>query len=458
MTPIQLNKDLIKKFTISGPRYTSYPTAPQWEAFTPTDYEKVLNAYGQTNDALSLYIHIPFCHTMCYYCGCNVEIRRKNGSVGDSYVGYLAKEMALVTNAIQKKPNVKQLHLGGGTPNFLTADQLSTLMDHIKSHFNILPESEIAIEIDPRTVQTNQLETLKTLGFNRISMGIQDFDPKVQKAINRIQPLESIQSLMKDLRSLHFDNINMDLIYGLPHQSPSSFKTTIEEVISLKPERIALYSYAHVPWLKSHQCLIKEDDLPTADQKLEIFLQARKQFTSSRYKAIAMDHFACETDELATAFESGTLFRNFMGYTTKPANHFIGLGATSIGYVAGAFVQNVHQVSDYQKALDQGKLATQKGLTLSKDDLIRQSVIQDLMCKFTIKKATLDNRFGILFDQYFLDAKTHLDTCEKEGLIQQSESDIRLTELGKLFVRNICIGFDKYFRKSQSKQQYSKTI
>jgi oxygen-independent coproporphyrinogen-3 oxidase len=453
-----LTTELISKHTQPGPRYTSYPTAPEWKPLAPEAYKKALQKFGNSQKTLSLYIHIPFCNTMCYYCGCNVVIRKSKPEVGNEYLDYLEKEIRLVQSQMGKKSVLKQFHLGGGTPNFLSSDQLNRLMDIIHLHFDLDPEAEIAIEIDPRTVEPSQLQTLKQRGFNRISMGIQDFSAEVQAAINRIQPYDQVTALMTQLRALEFSSINMDLIYGLPHQTLSSFKETIEQVISLKPDRIALYSFAHIPWLKSHQKLIDPETLPLGKDKLDIFLQARGQFLDNGYDAIAMDHFALNTDELASAFKKGTLYRNFMGYTLKPADEYVGLGVTAIGLIEGTFSQNTPDLKTYYARLDENTLPTHKGLELSEDDLKRQWVIQELMCHFRVNKKQFETRFLVPFDTYFADETSHLNRCESEGLLTQSTEQITATELGRFFVRNIAMGFDWYLRQAEAHKRFSSTI
>ena len=303
MSTLVIDKKTIKKFDVAGPRYTSYPTAPEWTTdVNGRVYQQKLAEFGKTDKTLSIYIHIPFCRSMCYFCACNVVIRRPDEKYGAEYLDYVFKEIEIVARHIGKKNTVKQFHLGGGTPNFLTAEQLTLLFNKVAEHFKIDFNGEIAIEVDPRTVDFHKISTLKKLGFNRISMGIQDFDSKVQETINRIQPLEKVRELFGWCRDLKFHSVNCDLIYGLPYQTPESFYKTVKKVIDLRPDRIALYSFAHVPWLKKHQTKLDPGSLPTNDQKLDIFLQSRNQFLKNGYQAIAMDHFALEADEMARAF------------------------------------------------------------------------------------------------------------------------------------------------------------
>ena len=457
-SPIQLTADLIKKLDVPGPRYTSYPTAPEWTSeFTANDYISALNAFDVGRRSLSLYVHIPFCAKMCYYCGCNVVIRKSNVNVGDAYIDDLVREFSLVARQLSGKPVVRQLHWGGGTPNFLSVAQINRLMAEIQRFFTIDFSGEVAVEVDPRTVNADQIETFRNLGFNRVSMGIQDFNPEVQSAISRIQPFEAVRALFKQLRDLRFESVNVDLIYGLPLQTVRGFLSTVDQILALNPDRIALYSYAHVPWLKSHQKLISIDSLPDQNEKLDIFLNAREAFIKNGYSAIAMDHFAKPSDELAVAYNAGVLYRNFMGYTVKPADDYLGFGVSSIGNVSNRFVQNVKELDRYSALLSEGHLPVDRGLALDQDDQIRQWVILSLMCRFSVDKAEFENRFSTSFDLYFDRVRPHLTDCEQNGLVRNSVAEIAVTELGKLFVRNVCMGFDRYL-KPLAERRFSRTI
>jgi oxygen-independent coproporphyrinogen-3 oxidase len=394
---------------------------------------------------------------MCYYCGCNVAIRKANANVGLEYISYIEKELTLLLSGVTHRPQIKQLHLGGGTPNFLTSDELRALKNLIDRTCDIDPDAEVAIEVDPRTVTEDQIITLKDIGFNRISMGIQDFSEPVQEAINRHQSIELVTQLFKWIRSAGFPSINVDLIYGLPHQTVENFSTTVDEIIRLSPERIALYSYAHVPWLKSHQSLIPTEALPGQDDKLGIFLEARRLFLNSGYDAIGMDHFAKSSDELALAYHDGVLHRNFMGYTVKPATEYLGIGVSSIGFISGHFVQSTKDLKKYYADLDDGRLPLERGLELSQDDHIRQWVIQSLMCHFKLDKEEFFSRYHVNFDLYFSESMSHLKTCESQGLIELTDQGIRVTQLGRLFVRNVAMGFDAYL-KQNSERRFSRTV
>lgn len=456
---LTISKNTIQKFDVPGPRYTSYPTAPVWsDEVTERVYIQKLKDFGQTDRTLSLYIHIPFCQSMCTYCGCNVVIRQQVDKFGDEYLEYLFKEIELVAGYIGKRKEVKQFHWGGGTPTYLNEDQIKRLFAKVQEHFDVDTDCEVAIEIDPRTIDKAKVKTLKTLGFNRISMGVQDFDPHVQKAVNREQPYELVREFNDWCRELHFKSVNFDLIYGLPYQTKASFADTVAKVIALRPDRIALYSFAYVPWLKKHQTKIEEDSLPTNNEKLDIFLQSRAQLLEYGYKAIAMDHFALADDELAKSFEEGNLYRNFMGYTVKPADEYIGLGLTSIGFLENTYVHNHKVLPEYYRLIKEGKLPVERGKVLSRDDQVRQWTISAFMCHFHVDKAKFQEIFQVGFNDYFFDEQKHLHQCAQDQLIVVTEDQITVTELGKIFIRNVCMGFDFYLKQNNSPKRFSKTI
>src|SRR3989338_10996339 len=349
---VAIDRVTVAKFDVPGPRYTSYPTAPVWsEDVNEKVYRDKLQAFGKTEKTLSLYIHIPFCRSLCSYCGCNVVVRKADERFGDEYLKCLSKEMELVRRFIGGRKKVAQFHVGGGTPTFLSEAQIERLYVKAQENFDIDPEGEIAIEIDPRTTTESKIKKLRALGFNRVSIGVQDFNEDVQRQVGRHQPYSLVKELHERCRELQFESVNFDLIYGLPRQTVKSFRETVEKVILLRPDRIALYSFAYVPWLKRHQRKIEASLLPSSDLKLDIFLNARAQFLEGGYMAIAMDHFALEDDELARAFKRGTLYRNFMGYTVKQADEYIGLGLTSIGFLEGTYVQNQKALSAFEPAL-----------------------------------------------------------------------------------------------------------
>ncbi len=456
---IQITPELIQKFTKPGPRYTSYPTAPEWKIQPDTTfYTQALTQFGQSDKPVSVYVHIPFCASMCYYCGCNVVIRKSRTEVGDEYLNYLEKEVTLVCATIGRRPHIKQFHVGGGTPNYLTIPQLHRLKAIFDHAFIIDADAEVAIEIDPRTVSLDQVKVLREIGFNRVSMGIQDFDAEVQKAVNRIQPYDIVAPLIAQLKHDNWESINMDLIYGLPHQTLAGFQRTIDQVITLDPDRIAMYSFAHIPWLKSHQKLISENALPNPTEKLAIFVQARNQLLQNGFDAIAMDHFAKSQDTMAIAFKNGVLHRNFMGYTLKPADEFLGFGVTSIGFVENTFTQNNHELADYYNELNHERLPAKKGLALTLDDQMRSWVINAIMCQFHVEKSDFTTRFNQDFDTYFAHEKAHLDACERDELIIRFPNAITATELGRFFIRNVAMGFDWYLRQQKTDQRFSSTI
>jgi len=455
---INIDKSTILKFDIPGPRYTSYPTAPVWsDAVDDTVFVEKLKQFGQTDKTLSLYIHIPFCQTMCSYCGCNVIIRKQEDKYADEYLKHLFKEIDLVARYVGRK-EVKQFHWGGGTPTYLTEAQIERLYRKVEEKFDIHKDAEIAIEIDPRTIDKGKIHKLRSLGFNRVSMGVQDFDPKVQKAINREQPYALVQEFNHWCRELKFNSVNFDLIYGLPFQTRESFTETISKVVDLKPDRIALYSFAYVPWLKKHQNKMDLDSLPTNDVKLEIFLQARSQFLDNGYQAIAMDHFALKGDELARAFNKGSLYRNFMGYTVKPADEYIGLGLTSISFLENTYIHNHKILRDYYKTLHDDKLPVERGKVLSQDDQIRQWTINALMCQFLVDKKEFERRFNVSFDEYFSEEQLHIRQCVEDQLIVVEDGCIHVTEFGRLFIRNVCMGFDYYLRQKGAHTRFSRTV
>ncbi len=456
---LTITPETLKKYDVAGPRYTSYPTAPVWSSdVNETIYRQKLKIFSQSDKTLSLYVHIPFCETMCNFCACSVIIRRQDEKYSQEYLDYLFREIDLVAEAIGTKKTVRQFHWGGGTPNYLSEKQIESLFNKIKEKFHLDSEAEIAIEIDPRTIDKSKLQTLRELGFNRISMGIQDFNPDVQKAVNRIQPFEQVKDCYDFCRKLQFDSINFDLIYGLPQQTPKTFGETITKVIALKPDRIALYSFAYLPSLKKHQTKIDPKNLPSHETKLNLFLNSREQFLNSGYQAIAMDHFALQNDELAKAFNKGKLYRNFMGYTVKPADEFLGLGITSIGFLENLFIQNHKVLSEYYKSLKNGHLPIERGKLLSRDDQIRQWTINALMCQFEINKNLFSEKFGVDFDRYFTEEETHIQNCVKDHLITITPKNIQVTDLGKIFVRNICMGFDYYLNQKSTQTKFSQTI
>ena len=462
MSPfLQVDVDLLKKYDRPGPRYTSYPTAPLFnESFTDSEYYQAILSSNQpeSRSDLSLYFHFPFCDTLCYFCGCTMMVTRDRNRIED-YIRYLKKEIDIVAPLIASGRRVTQLHWGGGTPTHLSPDQLLDIAEYIKGSFSIDPEVEMSVEIDPRELTQKHLGVLRHVGFNRISMGIQDFDPKVQQAVNRIQPESLISSVYKWATALEFDSINFDLIYGLPFQTLSSFRNTIHEVLKYRPDRIAAFNYAHVPWMKSHQKLIHPEDLPTPDQKLQILKMTIEELTLHGYVYIGMDHFAKPQDELTRAQLEKSLYRNFQGYSTKSGAGLYGFGMSSISHFDDVYAQNHKTLPEYYAALDEGKLATHVGYRMTEDDQIRKYVIMRLMCDLELNKNDVEERFGIEFDEYFKDELDELRQFADDDLTDIMPDSIRIKGAGRLLLRNIAMCFDAYLDTMQKdKPVFSRTV
>jgi oxygen-independent coproporphyrinogen-3 oxidase len=385
-------------------------------------------------------------------------IRAKEEKVGDEFLAYLFKEIDLIAGLLQRRKKVLQLHWGGGTPTFLSEGQIERLFLKIQSVFEIELTGEIGIEIDPRTVTQNKLKVLRRLGFNRISIGVQDFDEKVQDDINRIHPYEQVAEVHQWCRDLKFTSVNYDLVYGLPYQTRHTFKKTVDQVIGLKPDRIALYSFAYLPWMVKPQNKFNIDAIPVHEEKLDIFLDSRENFLNHGYQAIAMDHFALTSDAMAKAFNEGTLSRNFMGYTLKSADEFIGLGPSAISFLEEAYAQNTKILPEYYKEIAQGRLPVERGKLLNEDDRIRQWVINSLMCQFQVDKKSFFDKFGLAFEDYFPQEGEHIRVCTADGLIRDHSQRIEVTDMGKIFIRNICMGFDYYLRQKNGHHQFSRTV
>jgi oxygen-independent coproporphyrinogen-3 oxidase len=366
--------------------------------------------------------------------------------------------MEMVSDQIGNRKKVRQLHLGGGTPSYLSEEQLKRLFAKIQFYFDIDLNEEIAIEVDPRTVTLSKLKVLRELGFNRISLGVQDFDAKVQDDINRIQPFEQVAQLNQWCRDLKFESVNFDLIYGLPYQTKETFKKTVDQVMSLKPDRIALYSFAYVPWLSKPQNKFNLDAIAKHDEKLDIFIQSRDNLLAHGYQAIAMDHFALKTDSMAKAFNEGKLHRNFMGYTVKPADEFIGMGPSAISFLENAYIQNVKVLPDYYELTAKREFPVERGKILSSDDIIRQWTINRLMCQFEVNKQAFFERFGFEFEDYFSQEADHIQNCIEDGLLKENYEGIKVTDLGKIFIRNVCMGFDWYLRQKDGHKRFSRTV
>jgi len=442
---------LISKYDVAGPRYTSYPTAPHFTAdFTVAQYEQLWRHSQPCITPLSLYVHVPFCENICYYCACNKVVTRHKEKARH-YLNYLEKEIRMQAALVGAKRPVTQLHWGGGTPTFLNAAELTELMYALASHFSLLDcdEREYSIEIDPRTVDRNTLALLKGLGFNRLSFGVQDFDPRVQRAVNRMQSLASVRDLVEAARGFGFKSISFDLIYGLPLQSLDSMKTTLQQVIALKPDRIALYSYAHLPERFPTQRSIDRMTLPTADEKIGMLQLANDRFGAAGYRHIGMDHFVLAQDELALAQQRGKLQRNFQGYSTCKAPDLVGLGVSAIGSTPMSYTQNARDLANYYAALDADKLPIERGLLITEDDLIRRHVIMQIICNLHLDIVALEQQFGITWSNYFAYEQAALQQMRNDGLIELDRSQLNVTTMGRPFLRNICMAFDNYLRSEQ---------
>lgn len=455
-----ISPDQLKKYDVAGPRYTSYPTADRFvEAFTEDAYIQALNHRRLTSKGqpLSMYVHIPFCESLCFYCACN-KIITKHHKRAAEYLRYLSREIDLHVAHLGTDQVISQLHLGGGSPTFLSDDELTELMAMIKRSFTLQPGGEYSIEIDPRTVNEQRLKHLAALGFNRVSFGVQDFDFEVQKAVHRIQPAEQVFDLTKFAREFKFESVNVDLIYGLPKQTPESFATTLNQVVDLRPERIALYAYAHLPERFKPQRRISQYELPTAAAKISMLSQAITTFMDAGYVYIGMDHFALPTDALAIAKQQGRLHRNFQGYSTQADTDLIGLGVSSIGKIGSTYSQNAKTLEEYYDHLDQGNFPVTRGLALSRDDLIRRSVIMAIMCHGELQYESIELSYMIDFKQYFAHELEMLKEKECTGMLVMEEDGFKTTDTGWFFIRAIAMVFDRYLQVDANRARFSKII
>lgn len=449
--------ELVHRYDRPGPRYTSYPTAPAWsDGFGPADFEAEL-ARRPADRPLSLYVHIPFCHERCLYCGCNVVITRHE-EVAVPYLDDILTDIDLVHDKLTGSRRAVQLHFGGGTPTYLAPAQLAGIVERVFDRFDFDPDAEISIEVDPAVTTLDHIRTLRRLGFNRISMGVQDLDPKVQAAVNREQPASELRAFFDHCRNEGFPSINVDLIYGLPHQSVESFTQTVASILEWGPDRVAMFSYAHVPWIKPHQKLMPEEALPGADEKLSIFLAARRAFLAADYDAIGLDHFARREDELSVARRKVALRRNFMGYTTRPASDVLAFGMSSISELDACYAQNQSRLSKYQTAVRAGELPVHRGARLSAEDRLRRDVIMDLMCNTVIDKARLEATHGIRFDAHFATELRELAPLEEDGLVELTGDRVSVTPYGQLLLRNVAMAFDQYLPHAPDKPLFSRTV
>lgn len=457
---ITISIDTLLKYDRPGPRYTSYPTAPVWsEDFGHERFRaKIIETNsGENPPPLSLYFHIPFCYSLCFYCGCHSIITKKREHARE-YISHLKREMENISRYVKKDRKVIQIHWGGGSPDFLSPAEMEALYSYITANFTIASDAEIGVELDPRETTFEHVKTLNSLGFNRISMGIQDFDPVVQKAVNRIQPEDLTRRLVRWCREAGFYSINVDLIYGLPYQTVETFKKTVDKIIEINPDRIAVFNYAHVPWMKRHQKMIKEDALPQGKEKLAILKMVIEGFAGAGYVYIGMDHFAKPEDELYMAQKEKTLYRNFQGYTTKAGCDLYGFGITSISMVGNCYAQNQKTLQDYYTVVDSGDMATYRGYELNHDDLVRRYVITRLMCDFELTRSDVEERYGINFDEYFSKELKRLAAFEDDGLLILHPDRIEITDSGRILIRNIAMVFDVYLEAPGREMKFSRTI
>lgn len=464
MTIGRVDLDLLRRYNVAGPRYTSYPTAPVWkEDVGAAEYEALLveSAKPARPAPLSLYAHLPFCERLCYFCGCTVVITGGEHRLEETYLDRLLREVDWVADravsATGAPRDVVQLHLGGGTPTYFASERLERLVGRLRERFRFAADAELGVEVDPRVTTPEHLRSLAKSGFNRLSMGVQDFDPVVQQAINRIQPYEATRRLVDEARAVGFPSVNMDLIFGLPYQTPETFSTTIDRVLEIAPDRLAVYSYANVPWMKKHQRVL-EPHLPDERSKFEIFTTALERFQDAGFEYIGMDHFAKPDDELARARRERTLHRNFQGYTTKAGTDLVGLGMSAIGSVGDAYVQNVRELPVYQAAVDARGAATFRGVRLSADDRLRRTVIGNLLCHGVVVKPEVEREFQIVFDETFAGALERLRPCAEDGLVELLPGEVRATPLGRVFLRNLAMPFDAYLESAPTTPVFSRTL
>ena len=457
---VHFDTDLIVRHGGRGPRYTSYPTALQFsDEFGADDYREIAAVSNTTDVPLSLYVHIPFCHTLCYYCGCNKIVTRNQDRV-ERYIEMLYREIDMQSALFDEKRKIEQLHFGGGTPTYLSTEQLDHLMAKLREAFNFdeSEDREFSIEVDPRTVDEDAIRHLAELGFNRLSLGIQDFDPAVQVAVNRTQTTEEVRALVQAAREAGFESISFDLIYGLPHQSVASFDTTLELVIGMRPDRLAVYNYAHLPQRFKGQRMINDADIPAPEVKLDILHRTIDSLCEAGYIYIGMDHFALPEDELVIARQNGTLQRNFQGYSTHRECDLVALGVSAISSIGNVFAQNAVTTMEYEALIENGQMPIRKGIAVDDDDLLRADVIQALMCYDQLLFDEFGKDHGIDFASYFASEIEHLRPLADDGLIELSESGVVITESGRLLLRSIAMVFDRYIDQAQNDNRFSKAI
>ncbi len=456
---MQLAASLLEKYSKAGPRYTSYPTAPYFtDAFGEKEWREEIDQTQDKGRDLSLYVHIPFCDTLCYYCGCNM-VATKKYEKATQYLEYLFKEIDQVAALTNPARVARQLHWGGGTPTYLHPDDIRRLFAHIASRFTIAADAETGCEVDPRELSREHVKALKDAGFNRISLGVQDLNDTVQRAVNRVQPESLIRQVYGWMREEGFHSVNMDLMVGLPHQTVESYRETLDKIIAMGPDRLAVFNYAHVPWMKKHQKLIAETDLPSLQTRLALQQLILEKLNAAGYVYIGMDHFAKPEDEIVRAQQSKTLYRNFQGYTTHKNCDIYAFGASSISQTEDVFVQNVKKLNDYYRLVGEGRLPVERGLRVTREDKLRRDAITRIMCDLELDKAAFGQAWGIGFDSYFADALADLEEMEADGLVKLTPEKVMVTQAGRFFLRNIAMPFDAYLkRQSEEKPRFSKTL
>lgn len=454
------DQELIEKYDYAGPRYTSYPTAPQFhDGFGEDQYREMAANTNASGNPLSLYFHIPFCDTVCYYCACN-KVVTKDREQAQPYLQSLYREIAMQGELFDRSRKVEQLHWGGGTPTFISHDEMRELMRMTGEHFNLADDDsgEYSIEVDPREASAETIALLREIGFNRMSLGVQDFDPKVQRAVNRIQSEQQTMTVLQAARDEGFRSISIDLIYGLSFQTVESFARTLDRIIEVAPDRLSVFNYAHLPERFMPQRRINAEDLPSPEEKLDILNMTIEHLTAAGYVFIGMDHFARPDDELAQAQRDGTLYRNFQGYSTHSECDLVALGVTSIGMVGPSYSQNVRTMDEYTQEIDAGRLPIFRGIELHEDDQLRRDVITRLICHFKLDFSSVEQRWGISFRDYFAADLERLDSMRQDGLLQVDESGIRVLPRGRLLIRNICMEFDKYLPPASQQKNFSRVI
>lgn len=455
---MQIDYKLIKKYDRPGPRYTSYPTAPHFsENFDKKKFEEELEKANSEKRELSLYVHLPYCDTLCYFCGCNMIVSNNRKRI-HSYEEYVKREIDLLKATLNDEREVVQLHWGGGTPTHLSPQEIYDLGNYIRSNFNFADDAEVSCEIDPRGMTKEHVSALKESGFNRVSMGVQDFNPATQKAVNRIQPVDITTQVIDWARELGFISVNIDLMYGLPLQTPETFSETLDEIIKISPDRIAVFNYAHVPWLKKHQALIKTEDLPQPEVKLELLKLSIDKLTNAGYVFIGMDHFAKPDDELTIALNEKKLYRNFQGYSTRSGADLHALGITGISQFGRIYSQNEKTEKKYYSALDENRLPISKGYYLNDDDVLRRKVIMKIMCDFQLDFTEIENEFGIDFEKYFAWGLKNLREMIDDDLVEIKDKKLIVKNTGRLLIRNVAMNFDGFIERNQDQMKYSRTV